>query len=112
MDMDYKINLFIQLLQVKRYSSNSIQTYVNAFRQFLQYFKGIDVDTLNKKQIEQFINVQVTERAISISYQKQLVAAIKFWYNHILDRKLELDYLYPDRSSFKIPIVFSQEEIK
>lgn len=56
--------------------------------------------------------MQVTERAISISYQKQLVAAIKFWYNHILDRKLELDYLYPDRSSFKIPIVFSQEEIK
>jgi len=110
--MDKKIQLLIQLLEVKRYSSNSIETYVNAFRQFLMYFKGQDVDTLTVKQIEQYINLQVTEKNISISYQKQLVAAIKFWYNGVLGKKITLDYLYPDRGEFKIPVVFSQEEIK
>lgn len=110
--MDKKIALFIQLLEVKRYSSNSIETYVNAFRQFLTYFKEQDVDVLTEKQIEQFINLQVTERGISVSYQKQLVAAIKFWYIGVLGKKMTLDYLYPDRSEFKIPVVFSQEEIK
>lgn len=109
--MDKKIDMFIQLLQIKRYSSSSIETYVNAFRQFLLHFKNIDVDTLTQKQIEQFLNFQVVEKKISISYQKQLVAAIKFWYIQVLDRQLKLDYLYPDRSEFKIPIVFSQTEI-
>lgn len=110
--MDKKIQLFKQLLEVKRYSINSIDTYVNAFRQFLLYFKDHDVDVLNAKQIEQYINLQVTERKISISYQKQLVAAIKFWYIGVLGKKIELNYLYPDRTEFKLPIVFSQEDIK
>lgn len=109
--MDKKIQLFIQLLEVKRYSSNSINTYTNAFRQFLLYFKGLDVDVLTEKQIEEYINYQVTDQKISISYQKQLVAAIKFWYIHILGRNVNFNYLYPDRSEFKIPNVFSQQEI-
>lgn len=110
--MDKKIELFRQLLEVKRYSINSIETYINAFRQFLLHFKGQDVDVLSERQIEQYINVQVTERKISVSYQKQLVAAVKFWYNGVLGKNLQLDYLYPDRPEFKIPKVFSQQDIK
>lgn len=110
--MDKKIAIFIQLLEVKRYSVNSIDTYANAFRFFLNYFKGVDVDTLKEKQIEHFINEQVVKNKISISYQKHLVAAIKFWYNGVLGNKKELNYLYPDRSEFKIPVVFSQQEVK
>lgn len=110
--MDKKIELFRLLIEVKRYSINSIETYTNAFRQFLMHFKGQDVDVLNEKQIEQYINLQVTERKISVSYQKQLVAAIKFWYIGVLGKKLQLDYLYPDRGEFKIPKVFSQQDIK
>lgn len=110
--MDKKIELFRQLLEVKRYSINSIETYINAFRQFLLHFKGQDVDALSERQIEQYINVQVTERKISVSYQKQLVAAVKFWYNGVLGKNLQLDYFYPDRPEFKIPKVFSQQDIK
>ena len=110
--MDKKITLFIQLLQIKRYSINSIDTYTNAFRQFLNYFSGVDIDILKEKEIERFINEQVTKNNISISYQKQLVAAIKFWYIGVLDRKMRLDYLYPNRGEFKVPVVFSQQEIK
>lgn len=110
--MDEKIALFVQLLQVKRYSTSSIETYVNAFRQFLTHFINADVDLLNKKQIEHYINFMVTDRKISVSYQKQLVAAIKFWYQDVLGKKMQLDYLYPDRGEFKIPVVFSQAEVK
>lgn len=110
--MDKKLGLFIQLLEVKRYSSSSIGTYSNAFRQFLTHFKGRDVDALSERQIEAYINFQVTERNISVSYQKQLIAAVKFWYIHVLRKNINLDYLYPDRTEFKIPVVFSQQEVK
>lgn len=110
--MDKKIALFVQLLQVKRYSTSSIDTYVSAFRQFLMHFVDTDVDSFNKKQIEHYLNYMVTNRKISVSYQKQLVAAIKFWYQDVLGKKMQLDYLYPDRGEFKIPVVFSQAEVK
>jgi integrase/recombinase XerD len=112
MEIDQKIQVFTQLLKIKRYSPNTIETYVSAFRQFLNHYKEIDIDTFNEKQIEKFINQQVLEKKISISYQKQLVAAIKFWYIEVVRKNLKLDYLYPDRPEFKIPIVFSQNEIK
>lgn len=110
--MNDKIQLFKQLLEVKRFSSNSMNTYVNAFRQFLLHFHDDDIDKLSEKQIEQYINIQVIQKKISASYQKQLVASIKFWFIHILGRKIQLDYLYPDRSEFKIPNIFSQQDIK
>lgn len=110
--MDKKISLYIQLLEIKRFSPNSVRTYVSALRQFLNYYKGQDVDYLNEKEIEKFINEQVTIYKISISYQKQLVAAVKFYYKNLVDRVLDLDYLYPDRVEFKIPVVLTQHEIK
>lgn len=110
--MEKKILLFRQLLLVKRYSTNSVDAYVNAFRQFLIHFQGQDVDGLSKSQIERYISLRVTESNISVSYQKQLVAAIKFWYNGVLGKNMNFDYLYPDRAEFKLPVVFSQAEIK
>ena len=110
--MDKKISLYIQLLEIKRFSPNSVRTYVNALRQFLNYYKGQDVDYLKERDIENFINQQVTVFKISISYQKQLVAAIKFYYKNLVDKVLNLDYLYPDRGEFKIPVVLTQHEIK
>jgi integrase/recombinase XerD len=112
MEIHQKIQVFTQLLKIKRYSPSTIETYVSAFRQFLNHYKEVDIDTFNEKQIEKFINQQVLEKKISISYQKQLVAAIKFWYIEVVRKNLKLDYLYPDRPQFKIPIVFSQNEIK
>jgi hypothetical protein len=47
--MDKKISLYIQLLEVNRFSPNSMRTYVNALRQFLNYFVDQDVDYLTER---------------------------------------------------------------
>ena len=64
--MEKKISLFIQLIEIKRYSPSSINTFVNALREFLNYFKNQDVDVLKPSQIEAFINEQVTLYNISV----------------------------------------------
>jgi integrase/recombinase XerD len=109
--MERKLLAFVQLLTLKRYSKSTIKTYENALRQFLQYFKGQDVDYFKEKQIETFINSLVTEHHISISYQKQLVGAIKMYYKELLQIHLKLDYLYPDRQEYRLPNVLSQTEV-
>ncbi|WNM18056.1 tyrosine-type recombinase/integrase [Flavobacterium capsici] len=110
--MEKKIQLVIQLLEIKRYSASSIKSYINALRQFLKSFEGQDIDKLKISQIENYINQQVTINNISISYQKQLVAAIKFYYNGVLQKNYKLDYLYPDRAEHKLPILLTQQEVK
>jgi len=110
--MDKKIELFIRILEIKRYSPSSIKTYVGALRQFLSHFHQQDVDLLPIKKIEEYINEQVTLHSISESYQKQLVAAIKFYYTGVLQKPININYLYPDRVEHKIPTILTQQEVK
>lgn len=103
---------YIQLLTIKRYSPRTVKTYTNALRQFLAAFPAVDIEVITTKEIEDFINFQVTHKKISSSYQKQLVGAIKFLYQEVLRRRISIDYLYPDRQEKKIPVVLSKEEVK
>lgn len=103
---------FVQLLTIKRFSPQSVKTYANAINQFINAFPERDLTGISQHEIEQFINDQVTVKKISTSYQKQLVAAIKFLYHELFRRHLNLNYLYPDRVEFKIPVVLAKEEVK
>lgn len=62
-------------------------------------------------EIELFINQKVRAENISVSYQKGLVGTMKKLYELILDQRIILDYLYPQRkiNSFTY---FSKDEIK
>jgi integrase/recombinase XerD len=110
--MEKKVLLLNQLLTIKRFSPSSINTYSNALRQFLAYHEGQDVDVFNDKHIEKYIVHQVSVKNISFSYQRQIIAALKFYYNEVLNKKIKIDYLYPDQTERKLPEVFSQSEVK
>ncbi|MBX3044269.1 MAG: tyrosine-type recombinase/integrase [Candidatus Kapabacteria bacterium] len=100
-----------KLLSIKRYSLSTIKVYKFALRKFLNSFPGRDPLTISIKEIEYFISLQATSNSISQSYQKQLVGAIKFLYNDIYRKNINLNYLYPDRREHKLPNVLSKEEV-
>lgn len=103
---------FTKLLQIKRYSLKTIKTYKNALNVFVHAFPHRDIAQLTVKEIEHFINQKVINDNISVSYQKSLVGAIKFFYNQQLRKNYQLDYLYPDRREYKLPQVLSKTEIQ
>ncbi len=105
-------NDFVQLLTLKRFSPQSVKTYANAINQFINAFPERDLREISQQEIEQFINDQVTVKKISTSYQKQLVAAIKLLYHDLFRQRLDLNYLYPQRIEFKIPVVLTKDEVK
>ncbi|MFP4370574.1 MAG: tyrosine-type recombinase/integrase, partial [Candidatus Kapaibacterium sp.] len=49
---------------------------------------------------------------ISRAYQKQMVGALKLFYNDFLRNNYDLFYLYPDRREYKIPEILSKDEVK
>lgn len=103
---------FVQLMQIKRYSYSTIASYKNAILKIINAFPNSDISELSKRQIEEFINFQVTHQQISRAYQKQLLGALKLFYNDFFGKNYNLFYLYPDRREYKIPEILSMDEVK
>lgn len=53
----------------------------------------------------------VLDKKISQAYQKILVGAIKLFFNELLRKNYKLNYLYPDRTEKKLPIVLDKSEV-
>ena len=103
---------FKKLLSIKRYSHSTIKSYSNALKNFLDAFPGSEPSQINVTQIENFINSMVVDKNISQAYQKVLVAAIKMFYNEMLRKNYNLNYLFPDRTEKKLPVILDVSEIK
>lgn len=104
-----EINNFSERLKVKRYSRNTIKTYISILIKVFDHYW--DNTNLKEKEIFAYINNQV-QKWISISFQKQLIWALSLYYNKYLWKKYNFKYIYPERNEYKIPNVLSKEEVK
>lgn len=109
--MEY-LNDFITLLNINRYSYRTIKAYTNAIKVFLSAFPGREPTEIKISEIEKFINSMVTDKNISPSYQKVLVGAIKMFFNGLLRKNYQLNYLFPDRYERKLPDVLDKSEVQ
>lgn len=111
---DRKIpDAYLEMLKLKRYSLNTIDTYKTAFRGFINYYKTKELDKITDQEIKDYLLYLVEKKEVSASFQNQVINAIKFYYEKVL--KLDkLPYIYIDRP-FKektLPTVLSEEEIQ
>ncbi len=102
---------FKKLLNIKRYSYRTIKAYSNALKVFLLHFPDKIPESINTIDIEHFLNSMVIDKKISQAYQKVLVGAIKLFFNELLRKNYKLNYLYPDRTEKKLPVVLDKSEI-
>lgn len=103
---------FRTLLSIKRYSHKTIKSYLNVLKIFLSDFPDRKPEDIKTHDIEQYINTMVLDKNISQAYQKVLVGAIKLFFNELLRKNFRLNYLYPDRSEKKLPIVLDKSEVQ
>lgn len=108
--MDH-ISEFIRKLLIKRYSESTIKSYRHVINLFF-FETELLPESVNEKIIEEFIYEKVNIQKISRAYQKHLICALKLFYSEVYNKKLKLDYLFPDRSEKKYPSVLSKNEVK
>ncbi len=102
---------FVKILEVKRYSTNTIKTYSS----FVGLVKGHFQKPLNKvseQDLHEYIYNLIHHKKISFSYQKQLVMSLKLYFKEILNRTINIQYLTPSRRERKLPAVLSKNEVK
>jgi len=103
---------FVQLLTIKRYSYRTVKLYKSTLEKYFTTIAPLNPELATIKDVENYINNQVTVKKVSQSLQKIQVGAIKFFYNEVLNKKFKLNYLYPDRAEYKLPNVLSKQEVK
>jgi integrase/recombinase XerD len=102
---------YLEKLQQKRYSENTIKTYIHYFREFMAYFDQSGIENLTKEEINQYILKLIKERNISSSQQNQRINAIKFYYEKVIGREREYYEIERPRREHKLPDVLSKEEV-
>jgi len=111
-DKQVQVNNFERYLKSKRYSDNTIKTYLDALKIFLRYFHTKTIDAIVNDDIITFNNDYILANKFSSSYQNQFVNAIKLFFGKIQDRQINPELIHRPKKERKLPNVLSKEEIK
>lgn len=103
---------YVEQLQLKAYSQNTIRTYVNEFSQLLKTIKSFPVDQLSAEKLRSYFLFCINEQKLSENMIHSRMNAVKFYFEQVLDReKLFLEIPRPKKPS-TLPKAISTQDIK
>ena len=103
-------NKMIQQMQLKGYSSRTIETYTKSIIALAVYYNK-SPDLLTTEQIRQYIQYHLTEKKLSKSWLNQFISAWKILFCQVLRKEWShLDIPRPRRER-KLPVILSKEEV-
>ena len=103
---------YLEMLIRKRYSQNTIKTYVSYMRSFMEEFSHRNLGSITTPEINRYISKLIHTRDISASQQNQRINAIKFYYEKVLGRKEEYYQLNRPRKVKRLPRILTVEEVE
>jgi integrase/recombinase XerD len=101
---------YLEPLETKRYSLSTARIYLSLFANFMGHFEGRPLLEINELDIRKYLQT-IVRQGKSPSYQNQVINAIKFYYEQVLDmpqRFYQIDRPLKER---KLPMVLSEGEI-
>ena len=103
---------YLEKLERKRYSPNTIKTYISYMKSFAEEFKDSPLASVSTEQINDYILKLIRNRGISVSQQNQRISAIKFYYEQVLGRKKAYYRLSRPKKEKKLPGILTVEEVE
>ncbi len=106
-----EIEKFDRYLTQRRYSPNTIGTYTEGLNLFLKHTSK-PVLEIDNKDLERFSHDFVIKNRYSLSFQNQIINAVKLFFRSVYNAKLDVDAVERPRREHKLPNVLSKEEVK
>lgn len=100
----------IEDLQIRNYSSHTIEAYIRCVANFAAHF-GKSPDLLTPAHIREYQLFLVQQRQVSWPTLVQAVCALRFFYHRTLGRRWMIEFIPYPRRVKKLPLVLSQEEV-
>ena len=107
-----KIKKFNFWMQSKRYSENTIGTYIDSIQTFLRYYAIKKLSEITNEDLINFNNEYIIANNYSASYQNQIVNAVKLFFRSIENKQLQPELIHRPKTQKQLPNVLSKEEIK
>ncbi|MCA6438200.1 MAG: site-specific integrase [Bacteroidetes bacterium] len=108
----YKVELFKKWMLSRRYSEQTIHTYVGAITVFLNYYADVPIEELTNTHVINFNHSYVIKNKLSVSYQNQISGAIKLFFSTVEDKKMVTEKIHRPKKEQRLPKVMSKEEVK
>lgn len=107
-----KLREFRKWMEQHRYSEQTIRNYLNHLSQFFVYLGDVDIKTVTAEDVIRFNHDVIIKHKLSISYQRVVTGAIKLFYSHFFDHKMDIDRLDRPFREKTLPMVLSKEEVQ
>lgn len=103
---------YVETLQLKAYSENTIRTYRNEFLQLLCIIKDIHIDTFTAEKLRSYFLYCINTLKLSENTLHSRINAVKFYFEQVLHReKLFFEIPRPKKPTI-LPQVINEQEIK
>ncbi|MGC3977815.1 MAG: tyrosine-type recombinase/integrase [Paludibacteraceae bacterium] len=103
---------YSEKLKELRYSKNTLGTYTDLFREFINYYSDVELQDITEEMIVGFLRYLVNERCVSSSYQNQSINAIKFYYEKVRGNHRKVYLIERPREEKFLPEVLSLQEVE
>lgn len=100
-----------QKLEIARYSTRTIDTYLSATRKFFQHFPAKHPNDIRTEDIERYQHYMASERKVSNSTLNQVVNAVRYYYKDVLGDAQRVKFIERPRRERKLPSVLSEAEV-
>jgi site-specific recombinase XerD len=101
---------FVKILEVKRYSKNTIDSYSSIVKMAIHFFKR-PLNKVDEHELHGYFYHMVHTKKVSYSYQKQIAMALKLYYAEMFKQSISLEFLFPKRKPVKLPVVLSKKDV-
>ncbi len=98
-------------LEIARYSTNTIDTYLNATKLFFQHYPKKNPKDISAADIEAYQHELASTRKVSNSYLNQVVNAVRYYYKDVLGDAYRVKFIERPRGERKLPKVLSEQEV-
>jgi site-specific recombinase XerD len=102
---------YINKLILKKYSNNTIRSYVCAFEKFINYYPNKQVDDLTQVDIRNYLH-SLVKKNLSSSSINLSINGIKFYFEIVLGMPHSYYDIERPRKQKQLPTVLSNDEIK
>ncbi|GGW65716.1 site-specific recombinase XerD [Winogradskyella epiphytica] len=102
---------YVQKLELKKYSNNTVKSYIASFEDFINFYYNKEIDSLNEIDIRAYLTHLIEENR-SNSYINVAINSIKFYYEIVKGMPNRLYMIERPRPEKKLPIVLSKEHVK
>ena len=107
-----EIEKFKSWMQQKRFSDNTIKTYIHQLEIFFGYYHDKKPKEIAVTDITTFNNELILKHNLSATFQNQTISALKRFYGAMYNRDLETEHIERPRKAHTLPKVMSKKELQ